>query len=261
VAALPRGEDPDTFVARNGAEALELLLKKSVESVEYFCAFAWDKSGDSLLERARLLEEEAAPLLRKVRNETARRRYALRLALSLDLPLDNVERVLRGGPAPRAAAEPSAGSNGAAPGGAAAIDPVDLELLALVSDHPRLLQRLAVVLGAVENPALREAIEKLAGNGQSARLDLTMLGDLLDPSLRATVLAAAMSGKYAEVADGERALHAIAARRDAQRNERERRDLHKKLAAARAAGDPSLLRSIEDRIIELDRARFGFAKQ
>src|SRR5439155_6840906 len=36
VAALPKGEDPDTFVGQNGTEGIEGLLAKARESVEYF---------------------------------------------------------------------------------------------------------------------------------------------------------------------------------------------------------------------------------
>src|SRR5262249_52391548 len=104
VAVLPRGQDPDTFVVQFGREACELLFKKAHESVEYFCEYAWARSGDSLMERIKLLEEEAAPLIRKVKNETARRRFGQRLALSLALQPNDVERVIRVGPTARPAA-------------------------------------------------------------------------------------------------------------------------------------------------------------
>lgn len=258
VAVLPAGEDPDTFLSRYGREALELLLKRAQESVDYFCDHAWRRTGVSVLERARLLEEEAAPLLRKVKLPVARQKYAEQLALTLDLPLASVRQVLLG----RSAEErPRAGA--ASPGPVPPVDKldaVDLEVVALLADHPRLLSRPAALLAAVAHDGLRESIRALAGRDQSVHLDVTALTERLDPGLRGPVAQAALSGRFADVSEPERAIDGMVARRRRVAFESERSALKKKLAELGTSGDPSTIREINARLIELDQARLGLVK-
>lgn len=280
VAILPQGEDPDTFVAKFGREALELLLKKAEEGIDYFCDHGWRRAGASVIERARLLEEEAAPLLRRVKLPVARQKYAEKLALTLDLPVDSVARVMRAGAASpsRGAGAPTpstspqgaspaanAGSAAASPPQAAAapavvakLDAVDLEVVALLADHPRLLQRRGPVADAVMHAGLREALRELAQRDVgSARLDLSGLLELLDPSLRAGVSAAAMAGKYADVASPERTLEEMGKKRRSDRLRSEQTELKKKLAELGTSGDPSTVREIAARLMEIDKALKG----
>ncbi len=254
VALLPQGEDPDTFVAQHGREGVELLLSRARESVEYFCRYAWNRSGGSVPERVKLLEEEAAPLIRKVKNETARRRYAEQLALVLDLPLDTVGKVLRGG---RAAASVSTIAKAVEPATAAAkLLPHELELVALCADHPQLLTRLRPlgVLAVVRHPELRRALLELAERTDSVKFNANGLAEALDPALRPSLIEAALSGRYLGVSDPERALSAIV--RKVQGSE-VLEQLKKALSEARAAGDPEEIQRLNSRINELNQQRLG----
>ena len=98
VALLPRGEDPDTYLRKGGREAVDKLLANARESVEYFCDHVWKSAGASIPERVKLLEEEAAPLLRRVKNEMVRSRYIQQLAMGNNLDATRVERLVRTSP-------------------------------------------------------------------------------------------------------------------------------------------------------------------
>lgn len=254
VATLPPGDDPDTFVARDGREALELLLAKASESVEYFCEYGWSRSGTSLIERARLLEEEAAPVLRKVKLPAARQRLAERLALTLDLPVSSVHRVLRGGPTSRQPTTALLGADDAdtaAPERIAPLDAIDLELVALLADHPRLAQRLTMALPGVAHPSLREALDGLQQSTPSAVLDVRALCERLPAPLRSQAMSAAVSGRYADDAlNPERALDAIVRKRQEQRAQAEFQEL---FAAVRAATEPEARQRLMTRLNDLQR--------
>ena len=264
VAMMPFGDDPDTFVQKHGKDGVNLLLEKARESVEYFCQYAWNRSGSSIVERVKLLEDEAAPLIRKVKNETARRRYAERLALELDLPLDTVGKVIRLGksaPEMRPDATQRAASEGGASGTAQStvivkLSAGDVELVALVADHPRLLQRL-VALGAlrcIANPQLRRAFTDLSAQTGSVKFEAAAFAEAVDPALRQQIMEATMSGRYADVPDPERALKSIMKKFETAGLLAE---LKKALAEARTAGDPSEVLKLNARINVLNQQRLG----
>ena len=263
VALLPRGEDPDSFLRQRGQPAVETLLEAAKESVEYFCDHAWSTAGGSVPERVRLLEEEAMPLLRKVKNETARRRYAQRLALGLDLPLAVLERLLRGPRGAEAQDRSQSGtvtetaSDAPAPVEPAALAPTDVELVALIADHPRLLMRLAPLgmLPRIVHPGLRAALLDLCRRTDTATIDARALADAVDPALRAAVMRAALSGSYADVTDPERALRAIVERCIKSEVNSERLQVAR--TAAHAAGDAAKIRELNARIEELNKQRLG----
>lgn len=277
VALLPTGEDPDTFVRRLGREALELLLKRAVESVEYFCQYGWNRTGGSVIERAKLLEEEAAPIIRKVKLPAARQRYAEQLALTLALPLDSVQRMLRGAHAesvqrapyvppaqPVAAAQQTAAAGGvpmAVPAAPPPVPPdaIDLELVALLADQPRLALRIGQILRAVESASLKTALATAvrAVEGQSVRIEMSVAAEALEPAMRPEFLKHAMSGRFVDLQDPERALDAILRRRQGRRDAVEIEQLKKRLADARASDDQTRVQEITARINELNQARLG----
>ena len=261
VAVLPTGEDPDTFVAQHGRDGVELLFKKAKESVDYFCDYVRKYSGSSTIERVKLLEDEAAPLIRKVKNETARRRYAEQLALVLDLPLDTVGKVIRVGAQGVAVARSSpAQAKAAAPSvvtpAAPRLTSTELELVALIADHPYLVQRMQV-LGAfkiVGHPALREALRALGERTDSLKLDVAKLADAVDPQARPQIMEAALSGRFADVADPEKALLQIIRTYD---REGVLAEAKKALAQARAGGDEAEVRRWSLRVTELAQRTLG----
>ena len=255
IAGLPDGEDPDTFVRAFGRDGVQMKLDKAKEAVDYFCDHARELAGDSTIERVKLLEEEAAPLIRKVKNETARRRYAEQLAHTLNLPLDTVGKVIRVGKSaePRPVAQ-TAATGGEAP--APKLTRVDLELIALVADHPRLVQRL-VAMGAlrcIHHPQLRRAFTELCERTDSVKFEAAPFADAVDPSLRSQIMEAALSGRFADVPDPERALESIMKK---SADDALLAELKRALAEARAAGDGDEIRKLNARITELNQKRLG----
>src|SRR5678815_4174895 len=94
---------------------------------------------------------------------------------------------------------------------AAVLVPTDVEMVALLADHPRLVMRLghSGALRWVRHPGLRGALEELARRGGTAKRDAQALAAAGEPTLRAQGAAAALSGRYADVVDPERALQGI----------------------------------------------------
>jgi len=264
VAVLPPGEDPDTFVAKHGVEAVELLLKKARESVDYFTEFVWQGTGLSEMEKFRLIEEHIAPILNKVKLPAARNRYADLIAHRLNLPPQSVTFVMRGG-RPKLAESAQSSTPQAIGNGTLVeqplveLDGIDLELVALLADHPKLLARPSEVLPVVGAAPLRAALEQLLAGPtlSSAKLDATALCELLDARLRSKVMAAAMSGRFAEVTDGQPVLASLSRRRAEQAQVVELNQLKKKVAQAREAGDRSRVEQLTGEIIQLERSRFG----
>ena len=278
VALMPKGDDPDTYVHKHGKEGVELLLKSAKELVEYFCLYAWNQSGLSIPERVRLLQDEVAPIIAKVKTPAARQRYAGTLAQGLDLSREEIEHamfsvrptnsqrpenrsqetanransaVARGSDSPAANAAPQQ------PEKPTQLSATDTEIVALIADHPRLIVRLGPlgVLRWVQEAALREALSSLSRRaGESAIVDARTLGDAVPVALKPQVMQAAMSGRYADVPDPERALRSIAKKVEVDQLLKE---LKSTLQAARAAGDEAEQRRINARIAELKQQSLG----
>src|SRR5439155_5548328 len=84
----------------------------------------------------------------------------------------------------------------------------ELEMVALVADHPYLVQRM-LVLGALKcigHRELREALMLLGERTDTFKLDVPKLADSVDPQQRPQIMEAALSGRYADVTDPEKAL-------------------------------------------------------
>ncbi len=258
VSLLPDGDDPDTFVAKHGRDGVELLFKRAREAVDYFCSVAWKASGSSPVEAAKVIEEEAAPLLRKVRSEAARDKYIGQLALLLGFDRAIVEKAVRGvrvvDDRKQPQAQQAAATAPATP--TVKLTSTDLELVALIADHPQLLARLNVsgALKCIGHPALKRALADLAARTDTFKLDVAKLADAVDAQARAQIMEAALSGRYADVADPEKALRGIVQKYGQAGVVAE---LKKALAEARAAGDLEEARKLNLRINELNQQRLG----
>jgi len=112
VATLPVGEDPDSFVKKEGREALDALLGKAVP--------AWEHLVDRTITETRALEnvqgaklavERLAPVLAAVEDVTARGLFERRLAEVLRLDAAEVAQIARlaAKKAPREVVGPTAG--------------------------------------------------------------------------------------------------------------------------------------------------------
>ena len=93
--------------------------------------------------------------------------------------------------------------------------------------------------------------------GQTVRIDMNAVADTVDSALRPEILRFALSGRYADLPEPERALDAILRRRQAKRDAVEIAQLKKRLAEPGVSDDQTRIREITARINELNQARLG----
>ena len=80
VVTFPAGEDPDTFVRANGADAMTALLKDSIDVMERKLQILEEKNYFSSIDRRRLAVDRLLPTLRAVRDPTLRDIYVGQVA-------------------------------------------------------------------------------------------------------------------------------------------------------------------------------------
>jgi DNA primase len=219
-AFLPAGDDPDTFVRANGAEAFTAAVGGAVPLVD---AYLEDLAGPSREAVGRNAEaaKEVARVLKRVRtpfeHDVLARLAAERLGVR--------EEVLRAEGAPEAtpAANPLAID---APRGAEEM------LIELMASDPGVVARVRAedVVGEFEHPAWRKAAEALVSADDVAGVLPTLPRELRDRVARRLLGEVADEDRHREVAD---CIAKLRARRLRRRHTR----LRETLAAAEARGD------------------------
>ncbi len=214
VVALPDGDDPDALVRRDGGAELTRRIKAAPGGIEFLCFEVWGRSGGTADGRATALDE-ASRLLRKVGNPTKRELLVGTLATALGVEVDVVMRSIgraaqadqrgRGGhdrSYDRRDDRGSAPTGSTAPSEAAPQGPSgrpqppaphhEIELVALLADHPQLLSTPDAdrAFSLLTDVRLR-AICSAARQGQSF---LELAAALLPDEIAAAVL----SGRYAD---------------------------------------------------------------
>jgi DNA primase len=279
VARLPKGLDPDDFVRRAdlGPEAFKKLLAGARPVVEQFIDDLARGTEATIPDRMRALEE-AAVVLAKVRNPTARELYVGRLASTLGLSLPQVWRGVRA-----AAAAPSASRGGTAgpavavAGAAAAEAPrqpprAELETLVLLAARPELVatpeaRRAGELL---TDPSLarlcRSLLETAAGQGQggdarlNARLDVPAWLDAGPGDVRDAVARALMDGRFDAVIDPLRTLKDLVRTLEKGRLDETVEQYKQALKKAQEEGDRAAANAISSRLMELIRNKQGLAE-
>ena len=234
---LPAGEDPDTFVRRNGREALETLVARAEPLVDAYLAELAGPKRDAVGRQAEAARE-VARVLRRVRTpfeyDVLARLAAERLGVREDL--------LRAEAAPQAAA----------PAPAAVDRARDAEeiLVELMAADPAVVRRLLAenVIAQFEHPAWRSAAEALAAGGGDA--DPTSVVQGLPRELRDRVVRRMLGEIEEENREREVADCIVRVRERAKRRVRGR--LKEELRAAQARGDVEAEREVSRRLRELD---------
>jgi len=137
---LPKGEDPDTFVMTNGADAFLELADTARSVIPFLCRVAMDTHGPSVTGRARVLAD-MVPYLAEIRDSALRSLHIRDLAETLGIDetavLEKVrEQVARSGPSslePLAGVQPS--------GTQRSSDPRERQLLSLMLHSPDIIAR------------------------------------------------------------------------------------------------------------------------
>lgn len=146
VVAVPKGEDPDTWIQRS-PEEVKQQIHSALPAVDYILEETIAQlRGAHIAERARVVEK-LAPLLSTLRNPTALDLYVDKLSSHLDIPVASVWKSIRSfqrlqGKKEQASVQPS---GQAARGGLTeahkrlSIDPLSRQLVAFYAEYPHWL--------------------------------------------------------------------------------------------------------------------------
>lgn len=268
--ALPAGDDPDTFLAREGAEvlrrrvdqapaALDLLIQQTVERG---CATPWQKA-DAVSEVARLLALIPDPV--------ERGEFARRLALVSGTRTEEVEAVVR------AARRRGRGTARGEDPDPVAVAPPRLSreeeaevrlarrLAHLLVEHPDRARRLAgvevdeLVRVAPWDAILRELLAEAARRAEGDRLDVAGLAERLGGEPGAALRRLAVSNESVAAEEADRVFDGLVRRLRERRRAQERRALTRRLSEQSPA-DAAALLAEKQRQLEERRAALGITR-
>jgi DNA primase len=243
VLALPDGDDPDSFVRRHGAAALDEKLAAALPAVDYFLDQIWYRSDRSADARAAALHE-AAPLIAAIADDVKRDIVVEQFARALDVDARLVRHELARG-AQRAPETPREAPAATRPRLAGPPPPpAEVNVLAILSDHPDLLDE-AEQLGIrslLTDARLRDIY--------SRRLSGQSFLDAAPSELSDLVARKVLSGEYAAVSSPRRTLHEAVRTLRSELLEREQERLRRSIQDAQRRGDTALVRELQLRQIE-----------
>jgi len=257
---LAGGVDPDSLVASGGAEQLREAIARAQGGIEFFCFEVWSKARSNADARARALED-AAKLIVRIDNQIKRDLVVDTFAKALDIEIGVVRSAVaraaggssqgqssssgRGPSHSHGSGHPNAPNSGGTQrventGGNQnsadrGIDP-EVEVITLLTDHPRLLTTPDAdrVSSLLTDTRLR-AMYSAARAGQS----FLELAPMLSPATAQHVL----SGKYAEHKDPASQLSALLGNLEQRQRMLAQKGLEKSLVAAQRGGsDKDLVR-------------------
>ena len=187
-AVLPAGDDPDTFLAREGPDALRKLVDEAPAALDFAirraaaggCATPWEKADAVAL---------VAPLLALVQSSVERGEFCRRLALAIDAEPSHVDEAVRAqgrGGDPREAVP-------VAPRQSTPEDRNVLWMARSIIEHPDVAGRVPRDELAVLVPvrALADLVATLVDAAASGPLDVTEVGERLDSDARRLLFALA----------------------------------------------------------------------
>jgi len=266
---LSDGTDPDSLVASGGAALLREAVDRAQGGIEFFAFEVWSKARANADARARALED-AARLVGKIANPIKRDLIVGTLATAMEVDVGVVRAALaRGGgphhapsrPAQVAPGHPNAPSpqrEATAAATAAEVAPPpteELELVALLADHPALIASAEAdkAFWLLTDDRLRDMYSRARG-GQSF---LELAPVQLPPTLAKHVL----SGKYALAKDPASSLSAMTRNLEARKAGMGLASLRTSLADARRRGDHDLARQLAQRAVAVRTGNHELADQ
>ena len=250
---LADGQDPDSLLVAGGAEAVRHLLDNARGGFDFFAYEVWAKAKGSPDAMGRALDH-AANLVVKVANETKRDLIVGRLVVALDVDQGVVRRALARAQSAHRGTDPARG-----PAPSPATAPVrpppteEVELIALLSDHPELLSTAEAdrAFSLLTDGRLRD-ICSAARAGQS----LVELVTQPTSGLPETATSLVLSGKYAadsaplvRLAAMAQNLHHRKVSSGPGRKGETMADLQGRLVEAQRKGDRELARQLASEIV------------
>ena len=231
VVGLPAGEDPDSFVRKHGAPALEELIQRAQPALGYFLHEVFGGSDRSADRRAQVVRE-VAPLLAKLDDGPKRDILVGELAQGLDVDARVVRRAMAGH-------EVSVGAPAAVSGPRAAgpVPSKELKIIAILADHPDLMAL-----------AEKEDVGSLLTDGR--------LRDMYSAARSGRSLwevapfKEVLSGEFKSLPHPSRALFEAIRMLRSERLEATVRQLQTQLNDAQRRGDATLARELSLRVLE-----------
>jgi DNA primase len=259
VVRLPDGEDPDSFVRKQGVAALEALIAGARTSIEHFLDEVWfrtDRSADALAGALR----ETAPLILSVGDDIKQQILVDKVALALQVDVRIVRRALADGEKQAVAerqtraqiepkglpSEPQAHVAPRPP--TSPPKPEELSILAILADHPELYSQ-ADQIGAKEiltDVRLRD-MYSAAQQGKDL-LDVTPL------ELRDLVVRKVLGGQFRDVPNPLKTLQNAVATLARGRLDAEVRDVRRRILEAEQRGDETLAHDLVRKLQTLKEA-------
>lgn len=272
-AARLEGQDPDSL-ARSGVD-LGNLFERARDGLEHYAFETWSAGRGSSEARAQALED-VAKLAGKVANPTKRDVIAATLATAMELEVGVVQRAIRraatpagpgmsggGSPPHRGAAESDPNGprdrdargprDGDVPGpraveSGASTGPMsrdELELIALLSDHPQLVATAQAdgVYSLLTDARLRDMY--------SAALAGRSLVELAPDCLPPNALRVLLAGRYAAAQSPETQLRAMVAGLRTAARQRRMRELERELADASRTRDAERTSRLVSEVLNL----------
>jgi DNA primase len=253
VVELPAGDDPDTFVLREGPEAFRGRVAAAKPIVEFAIEAASARAERSPAGKARCVES-LRPIFASVSNPVERSLYVAKLSDRLAVPERALEEGLRGGSSAAIASREAART---ATDARTVLGTPELRLAGIVLAHPALAAEAAAALDDTGETAISALIRRVATVYETeGRVDsAAVLAEVADAQLRSRVVARAF-----EETEGPEGLN-IAARalRDILRSLRERKLraeaalLQRRLSEAAAQGNQTLVHELAAQRMELEK--------
>jgi DNA primase len=233
VAALPDGEDPDSFVRRHGAAALDALIAAALPAVNYFLDQLWYRTDRSADARAAALRE-AAPLISAVGDSIKRDLVIEEFARALDVDARHVRAtvavadrgsVSRESPAPR-------------PPTASPPPPNELKLFGILADHPDLLPE-------ADDLGIRSLLtDNRLRDMYSRRLAGQSFIDAAPADICDLVAQEVLSGAYARVANPRATLASVVRTLEREKLDQENVHISRAIKDAQRLGDTTRVREL-----------------
>lgn len=247
IAAMPAGQDPDSLIAGGRVAELGALIDRAQPAFEYFIHEVWSRSAHSADGRAAAMAE-AAQVYANIANPTKRDLFTGTLATALRLDIALVRRALS-----RRDAHSEADARGPSPVRPAPATPAaapppreELELLAILADHPHLMEAAdAQDVFSLLTDARLQAIYSAARQGSPVPYALSAAPEDIGPLIAKHVLA----GTYASVKDPTHCLTEAVGRLRSGRRRTQLALLQRQAEDARRRGDEALERQLVREIL------------
>jgi len=197
VVSLAKGEDPDSFVRKNGAEALRGLIKNAGTLFEWVIDNAATKYGKTTDGKVKAVEE-LKPFFAEIRNPVESAIYKRHLALMLDLEESVIQASLRGQKLKGGEAQTVVKTGG-----------IERTLLEVMLTYPETIAEASEIAAERFSDGSYQTIARLVFDEfkRNKKLDVGRLAEgIADSELKSEILSLAMAeNKYEDAAEAIRA--------------------------------------------------------